>query len=82
MRCKGKDCHTTEEMVFVTVALHELESILQEIDPAVLLDHGTTDRQGLGYLVLSQNEVTRHILDDLIASGLLLDYAVFTLDIV
>lgn len=67
------------EMVFITVALHSLETILQQINRSVVLDHGTTDRQGLGYLVLSQGPATRRIVDNLLASGSLIDYTVFTL---
>ena len=69
----------TVEMVFTTVALHDLEPILQRINQAVVLDHGTTDRQGLGYLVLSQGSTTRRLVDNLLASGTLIDYTVFTL---
>jgi hypothetical protein len=69
------------EMIFITVALHNLEPILQQISRKIVLDHGTTDRQGLGYLILSQGSASRRIVDDLLASGTLIDYTVFALDL-
>jgi hypothetical protein len=65
------------EMVFVTVPINAIESI--DIDDDVLLDYGTTDRKGHGYLVLLQDPKVRAILDDLLEANLLLDYTIFTL---
>jgi len=55
-----------------------MESI--DIDPDVLLDYGTTDRKGHGYMILRQGPKVRGILDDLLEANVLLDYTVFMLD--
>jgi hypothetical protein len=64
-------------MVFVTVPLEELDSL--SIDEDLVLDYGTTDRQGLGFFILQNGPEARRILDDLIEAGILLDYTVFSL---
>lgn len=68
----------SRELVFVTVPINMLDSI--DIDVDVLLDYGTTDRKGHGYLVLRQGPKVRGVLDDLLEANILLDYTVFTLD--
>jgi hypothetical protein len=67
------------ELVFVTVPEDVLDDL--DIDEDVLLDWGTTDREGDGYLVLHYGQEARSILDDLLEAGILLDYTVFTLQI-
>ncbi len=68
----------SRELVFVTVPANSMESI--DIDPDVLLDYGTTDRKGHGYMILRQGPKVRGILDDLLEANVLLDYTVFMLD--
>ena len=63
--------------VLVTVPEDLLEEIT--IDEDTLMDSGTTARQGHGYLVLDYNELARHILDDFLEAGVLIDYTVFSL---
>jgi len=45
----------------------------------ILLDYGTTDRQGHGFLCLLYGQVARVFLDDLLEAGILLDYTLFSL---
>jgi hypothetical protein len=68
----------SRELVFVTVPVNTMDSI--DIDPDVLVDYGTTDRKGHGYMILRQGPKVRGILDDLLEANILLDYTVFMLD--
>jgi hypothetical protein len=65
------------EMVFVTVPAAMLDAL--NIDKRLVLESGTTDRQGHGFFVLRNGQETRRLLDDLIEAGLLLDYTLFAL---
>ena len=66
-----------EEYVFITVPADSLEDIT--IDEDVLVDWGTTDRQGDGCLILHNGPEARRIPDDLLEEGILLDYTIFAL---
>jgi hypothetical protein len=65
------------QLVFVTLPAGTLESLT--LDEGVVLDYGTTDRQGDDCLILRNGPEARRILDDLLEAGLLLDYTEFTL---
>jgi hypothetical protein len=67
------------EVVFVTVPSEILDHLSVEED--ILLDDGTTDRQGHGFLFLLYGQKARVFLDDLLEAGILLDYTLFTLPV-
>lgn len=71
----------TIEMVFVTIDIDELDAVQQSIDGDILMDWGTTDRKGDGFICLRNSDQARHILDDLLEDGILIDYTVFAIEI-
>ena len=69
------------ELVFVTTPEKDLEDLHALIEEELILDWGTTDEQGLGYLVLRMRPETLRILESMRETETLLDYTVFSLDV-
>lgn len=69
------------EMVFVTIEIDELDTVQQSIDESILMDWGTTDREGDGFICLRNGEEARHVLDDLLEDGILIDYTIFSIEV-
>lgn len=76
--------------VYITLTSTDYQFILNKIvgwfrdwDEVELIDHGTSDKQGLGYIILEweECEVNRLFCDILRDEEIVADYTVYTRDI-